>query len=479
MLRKTGLFPALLCISAFLFCQPSQPKTTNAPVSLSDATVNWKYWNYQVNDDNSLKPLSAKRTKVAVVFPVKILENDFVKVTLLPQFGGRILSILYKPTGHEMLYQNPVGTPYGKDGGSFYYDWLMVYGGIFPTFPEPEHGKTWLLPWSFEIITQTSDQISVRMTCTDTVDFARHPAKFNSGITGLTCEATITVYRDSAGVEMAVRLINPNDRAVSYEYWTCTTLAPGSVPGNSRTTANATIVAPMTRVFPRWSPNNWIAGIGSSFAGLDTYRKWRDMGIAYADNLSGNWWGVINRDNNEGILRIADNLTATKGMKLWTWGYSNGNRIDPEKDSSNGARPYIELWAGVTREFFNKTTMPALTEKAWTETYIPTIGLCDIADANENGAVSMETADLGTSVKFTAGFFSTTPGKPLTISLSLDGEKSFPLGTQDFVSSADGAETISVIRTKADFPAGTYELKARVNAADLTELISVSKPVSF
>ncbi len=26
--------------------------------------------------------------------------------------------------------------------GNFYYDWLMVYGGIFPTFPDPEHGRS-------------------------------------------------------------------------------------------------------------------------------------------------------------------------------------------------------------------------------------------------------------------------------------------------------------------------------------------------
>ena len=51
---------------------------------------------------------------------------------LLPEFGGRILSIIYKPTGHEQLYRTEVGVPYGMGGGNFYYDWLMVYGGIFP-----------------------------------------------------------------------------------------------------------------------------------------------------------------------------------------------------------------------------------------------------------------------------------------------------------------------------------------------------------
>ena len=66
-----------------------------------------------------------------------MLENRYLKVTLVPEFGGRILSIIYKPTGHEQLYRTEVGVPYGMTAGVFYYDWLMVYGGIFPTFPDP------------------------------------------------------------------------------------------------------------------------------------------------------------------------------------------------------------------------------------------------------------------------------------------------------------------------------------------------------
>jgi len=41
------------------------------------------------------------------------------------------------------------------------------------------------------------------------------------------------------------------------------------------------------------------------------------MGIAYAapDMQGGNFWGVINHDNEEGIIRIADN-TVTRGLKM-------------------------------------------------------------------------------------------------------------------------------------------------------------------
>ena len=77
-----------------------------------------------------------KNTIVDRTFKTHVLENRYLKVTLVPEFGGRILSIIYKPTGHEQLYRTEVGVPYGIEGGTFYYDWLMVYGGIFPTFPD-------------------------------------------------------------------------------------------------------------------------------------------------------------------------------------------------------------------------------------------------------------------------------------------------------------------------------------------------------
>ena len=73
-------------------------------------------------------------TKVEQTYKSWVLENEYLRVSLVPEMGGRILSIYYKPTGHEELYQNPVGVPYQIDTGIFYYDWLMVYGGIFPTF---------------------------------------------------------------------------------------------------------------------------------------------------------------------------------------------------------------------------------------------------------------------------------------------------------------------------------------------------------
>src|SRR5258705_13685037 len=126
-------------------------------VSLSESTITWSTVKYATDAENGFVSGSLdEKTIVDHTFKTYVLENRYLKVTLVPGFGGRILSIIYKPTGHEQLYRTEVGVPYGIKGGNFYYDWLMVYGGIFPTFPDAQHGRTWLKPWDLKVVKESA-----------------------------------------------------------------------------------------------------------------------------------------------------------------------------------------------------------------------------------------------------------------------------------------------------------------------------------
>ena len=81
----------------------------------------WSTVKYATNAENGLVGGSLdNKTTVDRTFRTHVLENRYLKVTLLPEFGGRIVSIIYKPTGHEQLYRAPVGVPYGIKGGTLY-----------------------------------------------------------------------------------------------------------------------------------------------------------------------------------------------------------------------------------------------------------------------------------------------------------------------------------------------------------------------
>jgi hypothetical protein len=390
-------------------------------VSLSESTIGWSTVKYATDAENGFVFGSLdKSTIVDRTFRVHVLENRYLKVTLLPEFGGRILSIIYKPTGHEQLYRTEVGVPYGIKGDTFYYDWLMVVGGIFPTFPDAEHGKTWLKPWDFRIVKQSAGEVTVSMSLKDDFEYSAAPGKFRRGFTDIEATYYVTLNADRAALDTRMVLKNPQPNTIRYEYWTCTTLAPGSDPKNPKATGGAEIIAPIDAYrTPAWSAGlsggDESLGSGvSRFEKLRYFRNWPAMGIAYAapDMGGGNFWGVINHDNDEGIIRIADN-TVTPGLKMWTWGFpSFTDETDPRKDP-NPARPYVELWAGVSDQFFHSAEFPALGEVSIPETYSPTVGMSNVTHADRDILVNFSAEASGVNLQF----FSIEPAAPLRVTL--------------------------------------------------------------
>ena len=389
-------------------------------VSLTESTIAWGTVKYATTAENGFVGGSLdKHTIIDRTFKTYVLENRYLKVTLLPEFGGRILSIIYKPTGHEQLYRTEVGVPYGIEGGIFYYDWMMVYGGIFPTFPDAEHGKAWLKPWDFKVVRESAGEVTVSMSLKDDFEYSAAPRKFRAS-TGIEATYLVTLKAGRAALDARAMLKNPQPKAITYEYWTCTTLAPGSDPKNPKTTGGAEIIAPIHAYStPGWSANlsdgDESAGMGKSrFEKLRYFKNWPTMGIAYAapDMQGGNFWGVINHDNEEGIIRIADNMV-TPGLKMWTWGFpSFTNETDPRKDP-NPQRPYIELWAGVSDQFFHSAEFPASGEVSIAETYSPIVGMNNVTHANENILVNLAAEASDVELQF----FSIEPAAPLRVTL--------------------------------------------------------------
>jgi hypothetical protein len=416
-------FRSAIVLLAFLGGQTIAHAASPEPdrVSLRESTMAWHTVKYATTAENGFVAGSLDTTAIVErSFKTYVLENRYLKVTLLPEYGGRILSIIYKPTGHEELYRTDVGVPYGIGAGNFYYDWMMVYGGIFPTFPDPEHGKTWLRPWDFKVVKESEAEITVAMSIRDDVAFSSAPKQFSQRASGIRATYYVTLKAGRAALDARLVLNNASAEAVKYEYWTCTTLAPGSDPEHPVATGGAEIIAPIAAyVTPSWSAN--IAEGDEStaqgqhrFEKLRHFRNWPTMGIAYAapDMAGGNFWGVINHDNEEGIIRIADN-TITRGLKMWTWGFPTmTNAADPRKQP-DPAQPYVELWAGVSDQFFHSAEFPARGEVSIPETYSPTVGMSNVTQANDRILVNLWAGTASVNLQFV----SLEPAEPLRVKL--------------------------------------------------------------
>jgi len=439
---KPSFFKAIIGFSLIFLSNASLSQ-----VALRDTVVQWQHHRFELNDDHSMKSFTTIDTDIQNIqfTGAKVIENDLIRLVIIPEYGARVLSFYYKPTNHEYLYQSEIGSPYGIGDGNFYYDWLMVYGGIFPTFPEPEHGKTWFLPWDYSVVKNNTDTITIRMEYQDSTNYAGAPGGFNNGITNITCRVDISVYSNSTIWDYEVTLINNKPNNVNYEYWTCTTLAPGSETGNTGSPLNSEIVVPVDEYVAGWSPGSWIGSYNTrhKMTDIDYLHKWDDMGIAYGYNLDETYWGVINHDNEEGIFRISENIE-TKGMKLWTWGKNNvdNNLYD---FSNGGADNYIELWAGVSNAFFEDAILAPNQTKNWTESYCASVGLSSIININNEAAVNLLWQESDLNLRYELNTFITD--RVYNMQLYIDGENFIevaertiafaPLGTAESISLTD------------------------------------------
>ena len=103
-------------------------------VTLTESTISWSTVKYATDAENGFVSGSLdKNTIVDRTFKTHVLENRYLKVTLVPEFGGRILSIIYKPTGHEQLYRTEVGVPYGMTAGDLL---LRLADGVWRHLPD-------------------------------------------------------------------------------------------------------------------------------------------------------------------------------------------------------------------------------------------------------------------------------------------------------------------------------------------------------
>ncbi len=403
-------------------------------------------------------PATPGTQATSTTYDTVVLENGYLRVTLLAKYGGRILSIVHKPTNQELLYQNPIGTPYLMGEDIFYYDYLVIMGGIFPSFPDGEHGRYWNQPYDLNVVSESKDAITVRMSRRDDLGLVSGvPAKYDIGRTDLLVELDVTLRAGSTSVELGTKLTNTRSQAIAkLEYWTVTTLAPGSPPGTTAIPLNTRILAAMDRVHLLESSWSWFGSAEERVSGeifkwknLASFKNWVDQGTAFANpDYRANWSGLMNDDKAVGIVRVSDNVK-TPGLKLWTFG-PQGLSININ-DSAQWLRPTIEMWHGITPEFWMRGTMAANEVRQWNQSFFPILGLKDVTAAGDNGAVHLSSARSGSDTVLTVAASLTLPNQAAKAVLRLNGSV---IKEQDVVIAAMGATTVSATVPSSGVSAG-------------------------
>lgn len=137
-------------------------------------------------------------------FEALVLDNDRLRVVVLPDFGARIWSIVDKAHDREMLWHHPRMPLRPPVHGAVYDNWFA--GGWDELFPNdapvvidgeayPDHGELWSLRAAWELVDLSASSLSIRFMLHGIVTATRY-------------EKTLTLNDGEAKVRLRYRIAN-------------------------------------------------------------------------------------------------------------------------------------------------------------------------------------------------------------------------------------------------------------------------------
>lgn len=329
------------------------------------------------------------------------LRNRYLHVTLLPDLGGRIYQLIFRPSGNNELYQNPVIKPtrWGPDTAPGA-NWWLAAGGIEWGFPVHEHGHEFGISWGFITLPEPRGQTLIIFDGHSDIPHVR---------------VNLTLLENRADLALTFHVVNPTDVPVRVKYWTNAMVAPG--PQN-RITPDFQFIYPTDTVLVHstsdpelpgeYQPFSWPLYRGRDFS---YPRNWRGyLGFFAHPQARASWAAVYDHAADEGLVRVFPRDVA-RGLK----GFAAAGAIDPGNWTDDGST-YAEMHGGLAPTFRDWVEIPPGGIIQWTETWFPVWRIGGLVDASLDGALNLERE--GDALR--VGFFPTHPVTGI-LSVTLDG----------------------------------------------------------
>ena len=289
-------------------------------------------------------------------------------MSLLPELGGRVYEMIFKPTGNNELYRNPVIKP--THWGPSEQGWWLAAGGLEWGLPVEEHGYESAIPWLYDVITGTA---GITVTLRDSLQPDR-------------LRAAISVFLPNDRAVLIVRPRIENDRAVdlNFKWWDNAILAPG--PGNSigKLGSNPNgidlkFVFPESQVTVHSTGDPTLPQAGQAMSWpiyknvdrsrLQNWDQW--LGFFARPAASQDWVSVIDQAHQEGIVRVFPRSIA-QGSKGFAMGWRHPIGAG---EWTNDDSYYAELHGGLAPTFWDSAFIGAHQAIEWEETWYPLTGL--------------------------------------------------------------------------------------------------------
>lgn len=359
--------------------EPPSPTATPAasPPRVSETTVTLNICDYEP----ALYPLRPEQVgypydgldfeKVGPPAPRQyralLLENAYLRLTILPDLGGRIYQIEDKASGTPLLYNNPaiIASNWGTRG------WWLAVGGVEWALPTDEHGLAEYLPWS--AATEQSDEEAAVVL------------SFEERLTGVRATVRVALDAHHAYVKVTPRLSNPGEGTQKLQFWSNAMYAPGglSVPPATR------IALPAAQALvhstgdpglpPAGQPIPWpIYGTRD----LSLLSDWRGYLGAFAHPRASQGFLGAQVPGAAGLMRVFPPDVA-QGAKFFGLGDIPYSRY------SAGESSYLELWVGWSPTFWHYQSLAPGQAVEWQEVWYALPDMPPVAAANADVALAL------------------------------------------------------------------------------------------
>ncbi len=299
------------------------------------------------------------------------LENEYLKVMILPELGGRIQRAYDKTNGYDFVYYNRVIKPalVGLTG-----PWIS--GGIEFNWPQ-HHRPTTFLPVDWTLQKHPDGSASVLLHDVDQMYGTRGTAK-------------ITLYPGKAYIEICGRLYNRTALPQTFLWW-----ANPAVPANEHTRSIFPPDVHAVMDHGKRDVSRFPIATGVYYKmdyseGVDISRyKNIPVPTSYmAEKSTYDFVGGYDEERGAGILHVADHHISP-GKKQWTWGNGDFGRAW-EQNLTDEDGPYVELMTGVyTDNQPDFSWLQPFEEKTFEQYFLPYKAVGQVKNATREAAVHL------------------------------------------------------------------------------------------
>ena len=372
-------------------------------------------------------------------YHVVYMENEYIRISILPEIGGRLLSALDKTNNYNFVYQQHVIKPalIGLIGA-----WIS--GGIEWNIPHHHRASTFIpVQWSREDHPDGSKtvwvgELEIRQRMRWAVGYTLRPG--------------------SSVLECSLRIVNRTPMVNSMLCFANVAVSPNE---------NYQIIFPPStqwatghskRQFQNWPVNNGVD--------LSWYKNHNSSGSFFAWNYQDDFFAGFDHGKNAGTMSVADH-NIVPGKKFFTWGV--GSMWDKILTDNDG--PYLELMVGAYSDNQpDYSWLQPFEERSFVMSWYPFRGIDGVKNANPDAAVNLDIKD-GNAV---FGFYTTKAFNNATVLLKA--------GSKTLVEEKITINPGNPYMKQVPVPAGIdeHDLRASISA-DGHELVAYSpvrlKPV--